>query len=39
MSSIKRWNVWAAFRKPNDVYGNSNRPKGVIMDVFGMSSG
>jgi hypothetical protein len=34
MSSMNRWNVWAAFLKPNAMKGNSNRPKGVVMAVF-----
>lgn len=38
-SWIKRWNVWAAFRRPNVMYLNSNRPNGVQMAVFGMSGG
>jgi hypothetical protein len=32
--SMKRW---AAFRRPKDMKGNSNRPKGVVMVVFCMS--
>jgi hypothetical protein len=36
-SSINRWNVWAALRRPKDINGNSKRPKGVVMAVFWMS--
>jgi hypothetical protein len=35
---MKLSNVCAAFRRPNVVNGNSKRPNGVLMAVFGMSS-
>jgi len=31
--------VWAAFRRPKDIQGNSKRPKGAVMAVFWMSLG
>jgi hypothetical protein len=31
---MKRWNVWAALRRPKDMKGNSNRPNGVVIAVF-----
>ena len=37
--SINRWNVWAALESPNGMYGNLNKPNGVITAVFSMSSG
>lgn len=37
-SSMNRWNVWAAFRNPNVIKGNSNNPNGVVMAVLQMSS-
>jgi len=37
ITSMKRWNFWAAFRMPKDIQGNSKRPKGVVMAVFWMS--
>ena len=39
MSSMKRWKDWAALRRPKDMNGNSNKPNGVMMAVFSMSSG
>ena len=36
---MKRWKVWAAFRKPKDMKGNSKRPKSVMIAVFCASSG
>jgi hypothetical protein len=36
---MNRWNVWAAFLKPNAMKDNSDRPKGVTMAVFSMSAG
>jgi hypothetical protein len=39
MWSMKRWNVWAALHRPKDMKGNSNRPKGVVIAVFCISSG
>jgi hypothetical protein len=36
---MKRWNVWAALRRPRDMKGNSNRPNGVVVAVFCVSSG
>jgi hypothetical protein len=29
MSSMKRWNVWAALRRLNDMKENSNKPNGM----------
>lgn len=37
-SSMILWNVCVALRKPNVIIGNSNRPNGVKMAVFAMSS-
>ena len=39
ISSMKYWKVWAAFRRPKDIKGNSKRPNEVVMDVFWISSG
>jgi hypothetical protein len=39
MSSMKRWKVWAAFRRQKDMKGNSKRPKGVVIAVFCISAG
>ena len=36
---IYLWNVWTAFRKPNRTRGNSNKPKGVVINVLGICSG
>ncbi len=36
---MKGWKVWEAFRKPNGILRNSNEPNGVVIAVFGMSSG
>ena len=35
--SIILWNVWAAFRRPNGIFKNSKRPKGVTIAVLRMS--
>ena len=37
--SMNRWKVWPALRKPNGIRVNSNRPKGIVMAVFGTSAG
>jgi hypothetical protein len=39
ISSMKRWNACAALRTPNDMKGNSKRPKAVVIAVFCISSG
>jgi hypothetical protein len=39
MSPVKRWNVWAALRRPKDMKENSKKPKGAVIAVFWMSSG
>ena len=39
VSSMNRWNVCAAFRNPNTIYLNSNKPKCVITAVFATSPG
>jgi hypothetical protein len=33
-SSIKRWKVWAALRRPKGILVNSNKPKGVVIAGF-----
>ena len=37
--SMKRWNVWAALRRPNGMRRNSKRPNGVVTAVFETSDG
>ena len=36
---MNRWNVCAAFLRPKGICTNSNRPKGVVTAVLGMSAG
>jgi hypothetical protein len=38
MLYLKRWNVWAALLRPNNMKGNTNKPNGVMIAVFSMSS-
>lgn len=38
-SSINLWKTCAALRKPTDMYGNSDSPKGVVIGVLQISSG
>jgi len=37
--SMNPLKVWAAFRRPKDIKGNSKRLKGVVMVAFWMWSG
>lgn len=39
MLSIKRYQVWMAFQRPKVMKTNSNKPNGVVMVIFGISSG